>query len=372
MIILVPWTLLRNQTFVISRIQWAPERASRCNTHLSSFPMGCRISIQEGIVERGLPVSPHSQFCEVVSGTVAADTLEVLVNDGLVTTTTENDRHQHSTMHVNQHLSSRRGAMEPDTRYVDTKAADPPSDSLLKGRLIEPELQQGMSLMNHLGTLLIAQGDLEGAETLFREALAMSYQVLGERHAETSSLMNNLGGLLKAQGDLDGAEQLLSATLRVRREGLGSRHESTLTSMNNMATLLFARGDLEGAELLFRESLVTSREVRGNKHVDTLSGIYSLGRVLLARDDLAGAEPLYREALALSRELLGAQHPNSLDNISLDNISLDIMYDLASLLEARGDLEGAALLFCEELIGSAQSLGFQDTQARCSALHLAI
>ena len=69
----------------------------------------------------------------------------------------------------------------------------------------------------------------------------------------TSPLMGMLGRLLQAQGDLDGAAVLLREALEARRETLGDRHPHTLTSINNLGLLLQAQGDLDGAAVLLAE-----------------------------------------------------------------------------------------------------------------------
>ena len=86
----------------------------------------------------------------------------------------------------------------------------------------------------------------------------------GERGA--SRLINNLGMLLQAKGDLDGAEGLLREALAARRETLGDRHPDTLTSINNLGSLLHAKGDLDDAEGLYREALAAFRETLGDCH----------------------------------------------------------------------------------------------------------
>ena len=71
--------------------------------------------------------------------------------------------------------------------------------------------------------------------------------------------------------------------------------------------------------------------------------------LLQAQGDLAGAAPLYREALAGRRVTLGDEHPDTL--VSINNLGM--------LLYAQGDLAGATPLYREALAGSRAMLGDQ-------------
>ena len=61
--------------------------------------------------------------------------------------------------------------------------------------------------------------------------------------------------LLKEQGKYDEAEPLYREALKVRRETLGDRHPDTLISINNFGGLLKNQGKYDEAEPLFREAL---------------------------------------------------------------------------------------------------------------------
>merc|ERR1719424_468310 len=90
-------------------------------------------------------------------------------------------------------------------------------------------------------------------------------ETLGDRHPNTLTSINNLGFLLKNQGDLDGAEALYREALAASRETLGDRHPSTLTSINNLGLLLKKKADLDGAEALYHEALEAKRETLGDR-----------------------------------------------------------------------------------------------------------
>ena len=212
-----------------------------------------------------------------------------------------------------------------------------------------PVARRGTSaLINNLGMLLKAIGDLDGAEPLLREALEASREKLGDRNPHTLCAIGNLAFLLQAKGDLDGAELLYREALEASREKLGDRHRGTLNSINNLGVLLGrAKGDLDGAEPLLREALAGRRKAFGKCHPDTLSSINNLGGLLHDKGDLDGAEPLYREAMEATRKKLGGRHPSTLMSIN----------NLGKLLHSKGDLDGAEPLLRESLTAMRETLG---------------
>jgi tetratricopeptide (TPR) repeat protein len=195
---------------------------------------------------------------------------------------------------------------------------DAQSLELLRARL-QAERADGeytVFTLNTLASELQAQGMYDEAEPLYREALEVSRETLGDRHPNTLTSINNFGLLLQAKGDLAAAEPLCLEALEVQRQTLGDRHSSTLTSIHNLGALLYAKGDLAAVEPLLREALEGRRATLGGRHPNTLASINNLGTLLLAKGDLAAAEPLLREVVEALRATLGSGHPNTLASIA--------------------------------------------------------
>ena len=87
---------------------------------------------------------------------------------------------------------------------------------------------------------MLQDGDLKGAEALYREVLAACIESLDERHLETLTAVANLADLLISKAQLDEAGSLLGGNVNTRhaklgdanviaREVLGANHTVTLT-----------------------------------------------------------------------------------------------------------------------------------------------
>jgi tetratricopeptide (TPR) repeat protein len=196
----------------------------------------------------------------------------------------------------------RRSSLKEDAAYRCGECKDEYRDALslelLRARL-QAERADGeytVFTLNTLALKLQAQGKYDEAEPLYREAVKVSRETVGNRHPDTLTSINNLGLLLQAKGDLAAAEPLYREALEVQRETLGDRHPSTLHSINSLGVLLQVKGDLAATEPLIREALEARRETLGDRHPSTLHSINSLGELLQDKGDLAATEPLLREA----------------------------------------------------------------------------
>jgi tetratricopeptide (TPR) repeat protein len=117
--------------------------------------------------------------------------------------------------------------------------------------------------LNHQALSLQSKGDLMGAESLFRSALAIAVRTLGEDHPDTAGSLNNLAGLLESKGDLAGAEPLYRRALAIAEKVLGPNHPNTATSLDNLAGLLESKGDYAGAVPLYRRALDIANKTLG-------------------------------------------------------------------------------------------------------------
>ena len=80
------------------------------------------------------------------------------------------------------------------------------------------------------------------------------------------------------------------------------------------------------------------RAALGPNHKDTLASVYNLGSLLQARGELDEAEPLFREVVQGLREVLGPKHPDTLASIN----------SLGALLQAQGKHEEADVISRDE------------------------
>jgi tetratricopeptide (TPR) repeat protein len=207
--------------------------------------------------------------------------------------------------------------------------------------------ESAVSLLNSLGRLLQAQGDLAGAQSYYEYALEICKQALDPNHPRTATSLNNLGTLLQDQGDLAGALQYYKRALAIREQTLGPLHPDTAQSLDNLGVLRLSQSDTDAAWEYFQRA----RDIRAlaldqNDPANAIS-LTNLGMLSCDEGDLEEAAPLLKAALALREQTLEPNHPAIA--ISLNN--------LGYLLQMQGDLEGARLYHIRALAIWKQALG---------------
>ncbi|KAG8749972.1 hypothetical protein FRC14_000914, partial [Serendipita sp. 396] len=185
--------------------------------------------------------------------------------------------------------------------------------------LLGPRHPDTVLAMNNLAATLGNRGQLEEAEKLKREVLALQMEILGPRHPDTVSAMNNLATTLLRRGQLEEAEKMMREVLTLQMEILGPRHPDTVSAMHNLATTVADCGQLEEAEKMVREVLTLQMEILGPRHPDTVLAMNNLAATLGDRGQLEEAEKLKREVLTLRMEILGPRHPDTV--LAMNNLA---------------------------------------------------
>ena len=183
--------------------------------------------------------------------------------------------------------------------------------------------------LHNLASLEALKGELDRAETMFRDVLEIQRETLGSRDPKLASTLSGLASVIRAKGDFDDAEGFQREALGIRREAFGKYHWDVANSLNNLGVTLGTRGDFAAAEPLHREALEILRRVRGPDDPTTAAVMAALGFDLDNQGEYEEAEELYRESLAIRTRVLGEEHPDAAWS----------KYNYASFLHLRGNYE---------------------------------
>lgn len=151
--------------------------------------------------------------------------------------------------------------------------------------------------LNNLGNLVYELGDLNRANELYEESLALRREI-GDQLGIASAL-NNLGMLATSQGDLSRARKLLETSFELRRE-LDPDNPSAMT-MNNLGDVAIAMGDAATAQYWNEQALAISRAQGNIRRIAHC--LLNLGLAFCCRGDHAAARDLFEESLALFRDV---------------------------------------------------------------------
>ncbi len=160
------------------------------------------------------------------------------------------------------------------------------------------------------------QGDFDGAEDMYREAIKVFRQVGDVEGITTAS--GNLGDIALARGNLSEAARALSEAIPGYKE-MGDPDGVTLT-LSDLALIQRLRGDLKAALAGYKEAQSVAQEIADKRAVAyALSGV---GDVLVDQGDLQAARKSYQEALALRKEA-GDKQSVAESELSLARLSLE-------------------------------------------------
>jgi serine/threonine protein kinase/tetratricopeptide (TPR) repeat protein len=215
-----------------------------------------------------------------------------------------------------------------------------------------PNQPDTADILNLTGTCQAELGQLDAAETSYREALSLRQKLFGESSTQANESLGNLASVLFQQGKLDQAEDAYRRALALFREGkikpteadavllglamvlqnraktseaeallreavaLNDQHRrrddpTRITALNNLATFLARQRRFDEAEQHQSEALRIAQLSLPPDHPDTLMTLLGLAGIRWERGDLPGAQDLYRQALQICRTGMGDAHPET-------------------------------------------------------------
>ncbi|MFN7922236.1 MAG: tetratricopeptide repeat protein [Bryobacteraceae bacterium] len=256
----------------------------------------------------------------------------------------------------------------------------------LRRKLNGPGTAEEADMLKNAAELARRERNLDTAESMARESIAIRKRVLGERHHLTADSINTLALVKQAKGDLKEAESLFLEVLAMR-DILGPREHLETALLSNLGGLFFEMGEYDKAAKYLRECIDIRRKTLGPLHPRLAIPLAKLANVLRTQGDFAGAGAAEREALAVRQKSLGPNHPevaqshaglaeilreqgqfDEAERQLLEARSIlaksgakspanDPELHLALLYEDRGDLARAEAVLRERLLGAPADYG---------------
>jgi tetratricopeptide (TPR) repeat protein/predicted Ser/Thr protein kinase len=160
-------------------------------------------------------------------------------------------------------------------------------------------------LANTRGGIAFAQGKLDEAEKLYREALEQRRRAVGDRHPEVARAMVNVGNAQLRAGRYRDAQ----ASYRGALERLEASHGRDATviagAIFSLGHSYYYLGQLDQAEAAYRRTIALREAVMGPSHISLAGAINNLGQVRQEQGALDDALALLQRALEIKRAALG-------------------------------------------------------------------
>ena len=190
--------------------------------------------------------------------------------------------------------------------------------------------------LHGLGTLLVANGELEEAQPFIVDGLAMRRRLFGAEHPQVAESLSNLGSLYQDLGRYAEAEASLQEALAMRQRLFSAEHRTVANSLNLLGWLYYRWKQYEKAEPLMVEAIRQYRKVAGQRHSSVAAALNKLGLIQIELDQFPKAQRSFEQAINIREELGG---PNLVDievvrtNLAMAFVEQDSLGRAEAILE---------------------------------------
>ncbi|MGH7680472.1 MAG: tetratricopeptide repeat protein [Candidatus Eiseniibacteriota bacterium] len=217
-----------------------------------------------------------------------------------------------------------------------------PADSLRVVTLLARGVQEARSLATDpviqaelfqtLGSIYEQLGDLDRADSLLTESLALRRAHLGPTHPDVARGMVEMGLLKSNQAKFDEAENLIRGALAMEKRQTPEGTRATARTMTALGTVLENRGNYDQAIVALNEAAKLDSIARVPM-ADRTPALTELANCHFYSGNYAVSDSLNRVVLELDRARFGPRHPN----VASDLINLGaIQQELGHYVEAEG------------------------------------
>jgi tetratricopeptide (TPR) repeat protein len=197
------------------------------------------------------------------------------------------------------------------------------------------------SEMMNLGDAVCALGDWSAGAKFFEQALELNRRTLGPKHARTVANLNRLANVYLVQGEIDRAEPLFRDALAVERD-LYPNDLQTAHSLAGLASIHVRARKWDEALPEAEEGLAITLRAVGEKDAESGMAYANVGEILRVSGHPDRALPLLRKARLIFERTLGPSHPRAASVISQEGLAL--MYENKFALAEQDLLHAVDLL----------------------------
>lgn len=199
-----------------------------------------------------------------------------------------------------------------------------------------------------LGNFYEQLGRYEDAEKILLEALEIKRSIPNEANILIIETLNDLGILYRHLGDDIRSEEMFLEVVKECEEELATDHQFYAIAKNNLATIAMQKGENEKAKGLLEEALATYDAKYGPNHPLSANTLNNLARVEKQLGESGVAEEYYKRVLELDERLYGKNHPDYATTL----MNLAILYSASGRDEEADKYYLEALAIRKNVLGS--------------------
>lgn len=177
-----------------------------------------------------------------------------------------------------------------------------------------PRYEMATSLAN-LAFYLMMKGEYQRSEALFREAIGIHRNTVGETHQAVSYALINLADNYYMRGDYARAREEIERAIRIQQQLLPDDHVDYGLSLTVLGKVLTRTGEPTQGEAQLRRALAARTRALPQGHRWTAETQSALGECLTVQRRYAEAEPLLIESHTTLNSRLGGRDPRTLEAV---------------------------------------------------------
>jgi len=178
----------------------------------------------------------------------------------------------------------------------------------LRSELEEQPLARAR-LLHTIGEIYTRMGQLESAEELVAESLAIRQEKLAEDHADVLESFDTLGIILRRQERFDEAERILRRVLVLHERSQRSDPLAVARALNSLGNLFWSQKEWEEAENAHLRALEIRERELGESHQVVADSLNNVGVLLRQQKRYADARLLFQRAAEILAKNVGTEHP---------------------------------------------------------------
>ena len=199
--------------------------------------------------------------------------------------------------------------------------------------------------LRELGQLRSSQAELEEAETLLRQSLALQRSLHDDDHEEIAIGLVDVAELLRQQGKYDEAEPLYHEALDMYERLYEEPSESVGVTLSNTGLMYHESGRYADAKQYYQDAFDEFHAAGAEMSTGTAAVMHNLAGLWRGTGRYLQADTLFQSAVELDREMLGDDH--HLTATSLGNLGMTyrlrgkldeadtVLQEAVDILEAR-------------------------------------
>lgn len=155
-----------------------------------------------------------------------------------------------------------------------------------------------------LGKVARDRNNLEEAEKLMRQGLAIRIATISEKHSNTQLARVDLAEVLRRQDRIADARSSLDTAIKSLRDSGNENHPVTAQALTVYAQIELAEGQLKAATRHLEQAISITKDSLGLEHLDNVDRRLLLAEVLQRQGDEEASSNLRAEALAVRADIM--------------------------------------------------------------------